>query len=158
MVIHCLIRYPVTMKIREQEQIILVRLERGEDVIQSLLQLAAHHNITGAMFHGLGGASAATLGIYRLSEDKAYHYTNFDGDLEIISINGNIATDEAGQHMVHAHATISGNDLQAYGGHVDELIVAGTCEILVDLRTGPLSRKQDDEIGLKLLDLDNESA
>ncbi len=141
-------RYPT-------EDSYLLRLERGEDVIESLIEFARKNHIKGAMFHGLGGASHAAIGIYKLSEDREYHFTDFDGDLEIISMNGNISWSDD-EPVVHCHATISGPDLQAYGGHVKSMTVAGTCEILLDTRTGPLTRSLDEGIGLKLLDLDDE--
>ena len=141
------------MKIKHSSDSRLIRLERGEEVIKSLTEFTLDNQIAGAFFHGLGGASSASLGIYRLSEDKEYHFTDFEGDLEIISMNGNISTNEDGEIMIHCHSSISGNDLRAYGGHVKSLVVAGTCEIFVDVHMGALQRKLDQDIGLKLLDL-----
>ena len=140
------------MKIRDIENGFLVRLERGEDLIEQLTALANERDINGAFFHGLGGASLAEIGIYKLSVDKEYHYRVFEDDLEIISLNGNIARDESGEVMVHCHSTISGPDLAAYGGHVKRMVVAGTCEVFIDTRTGDLTRTLDEDIGLKLLD------
>lgn len=143
------------MKIKELENAFLVRLERGEELIASLRKFAKETGLHGGFFHGLGGASKATLGVYTLSEDKQYHFTGYEGDLEIISMNGNIALDEPGEVIVHCHAAISGTDLKAVGGHVKTMIVAGTAEIFVDTRTGTLSRKLDEDTGLTLLDLDD---
>ena len=141
------------MKIRKLENAFLVRLERGDEVISSLTTLAEQENIEGAFLHGLGGAEKAVIGLYRIDTDKEYHYKEFSGELEIISMNGNIARDEDGNVMVHCHTTISGEDLAVSGGHAKELVVAGTCEIFLDTRTGTLKRVHDEDIGLKLLDL-----
>lgn len=143
------------MKIRKNEDVLVVRLERGEELLAQLHTLIANEHINGAFIHGLGGAERVSLGQYRISDDKEYHFTELEGDLEVCSLNGNIAHDESGKPMIHIHATISDADLRAFGGHVKELIVAGTCELFIDLRTGTLRRSLDQDIGLKLLQLDD---
>lgn len=143
------------MHILDRDQAFVVRLERGEEITESLKQLAHDRQLSGAFIHGLGGASSAELALYKLSEDKQYHPKNFSGDLEIISLNGNISRDENGEVIVHCHAVISGEDLVAYGGHVNSLVVAGTCELFIDLRANHLNRELDDGIGLKLLKSDD---
>ncbi len=141
------------MKIKKLTDAYLIRLERGEELIASLIEFANSEQVKGGFLHGLGGAESASIGIYKIDTDKQYHFTDFEEELEVISLNGNIATDADDQVMVHCHATISGADLKTFGGHVKKMVIAGTCEIFVDTRTGPLSRVMDDSIGLKLLDI-----
>lgn len=141
------------MFVKSLEDGFLVRLVKGEELMTVLNTFAKAHEVSGGFFHGLGGAESATLGIYRLDMGKEYHWHDFGGPLEITSLNGNFARDESGEVMVHCHATISGPDMNVSGGHVKEMVILGTCEIFIDLRTGGLTRRMDDEIGLKLLDL-----
>lgn len=143
------------MKILQNNDAFVVRLERGEELIQSIQSFAQETGVCGAFFHGLGGAEKATIGIYRIDTDKEYHFQDFAGPLELISINGNIALAN-GEVMVHCHATISGPDLVTYGGHVQSAVIAGTCELFIDTRTGSLNRTMDEAIGLKLLDIKND--
>lgn len=145
----------ITMKIRALNEAYLLRLERGEELIAALENFAINSSVDGGFFHGLGGAESAEIGLYTISGDKKYHFKKFSGDLEVVSLNGNIARDESGNVMVHCHATISGMDLKAYGGHVKNLVVGGTLELLIDLRPGAITRKLDDNIGLKLMNLDD---
>ena len=133
---------------------LIVRLQRGEELITCLSTLAKSHDIRGGFLQGLGGADSATLAIYRYDSDDEYHDKYFAGPLEITSLNGNISRDEQGETMLHIHANISGPDMVVSGGHVKEMIVAGTCEIFIDLRTGDLARAYDNETGLKLLSFD----
>ena len=140
------------MKLKQLTDAYLLRLERGEEVISSLEAFANDNSIDGAFFHGLGGADQATLGIFRIDTDKQYHFTDYEGEMEIVSLNGNISRDSDGEVMVHCHSVISGLDLKASGGHVKSMRVAGTCEIFIDTRVDALTRTHDDDIGLKLLD------
>lgn len=141
------------MFVNKNENSYVVRLARGEELVGCLSDFARQNDISGAFFHGLGGAESATLGIYILDSDNQYHYKDFAGPLEIVSLNGNIARDESGELMIHCHAAISGPDMNVSGGHVKSAIIAGTCEIFIDMRTGPLNRAYDADIGLKLLNL-----
>jgi uncharacterized protein len=130
----------------------LVRLERGEQLIASLVQLAKQEKITGAWISGLGAAEALELGYYDL-DAKRYNWKKIDELLEITSLQGNLAWDGE-EPVIHIHGTFSGKDMQAIGGHVKELVVGGTCEILLHRwYEAGLKRSQDPATGLKLLDL-----
>jgi predicted DNA-binding protein with PD1-like motif len=131
----------------------VVRLEKDELLIESLLKFVKEHEVKGAWLMGLGGAQWAELGFYDLPA-KEYRYRRFDELLEITSLQGNVAW-RAGEPALHIHGTLSNDKFQAIGGHVRELSVAGTCEIF--LRTldsdERLTREPDAQIGLSLLDL-----
>lgn len=130
----------------------LVRIEKGEKLVETLTRLVKNENIKGAWISGLGGAEWAELGFYDLPT-KAYKWQKLDRPLEITNLQGNVSWDGE-EPVLHIHGTFSDENLQAYGGHVKELEVAGTCEILLHkwYEQG-LARSQDDETGLKLLDL-----
>lgn len=51
----------------------------------------------------------------------------------------------------HVHGTFGSWDLAGVGGHVKEMVVGLTCELLVTPLDGPLTRIFDDETGLKLI-------
>ena len=142
------------MKIKKLDHGYLLRLELGEELKATLTAFANKEGIDGCFFHGLGGATSASLGIYRLDDDHEYHFMRFDGPREVISMNGDISVSD-GKRMVHCHATISGSDLKVFGGHVDEILVGATCEIFMDTRVGKIERKQSDNVGLHLLDLED---
>jgi uncharacterized protein len=58
-----------------------------------------------------------------------------------------------GEPILHMHATLSDETMQAYGGHIKELQVGATCEILLHrwYDSQGLKRAKDSETGLKLL-------
>lgn len=130
----------------------LVRLEKGELLVENLTKLIKDEKITGAWISGLGGAQWAELGFYDLPT-KQYKWQKIDQPLEIISLQGNVAW-SGEEPVLHIHGTFSGESMQAFGGHLKELEVAGTCEILFHrwYKQG-LNRSQNNEVGLELLDL-----
>lgn len=130
----------------------MLRLDRGEKLLECLNRLVVQENIQAAWLYGLGGAEWAELGFYDL-EAKEYQWQTFTELMEITSLQGNL-TWVGDQPKWHIHGTLSGRDHRAIGGHVKELVVGGTCEI--SLRILPdltLRRQRDDKTGLDLLDL-----
>lgn len=131
----------------------LVRLEKGEKLIENLLKMIKKEEIKGGWISGLGGALSAELGFYDLNA-KEYNWQTFDQLMEITSLQGNIAY-KNGEPILHIHGTFTRADFSALGGHVKELVVGGTCEILIHrwYEEGGLARSVDQETGLTLLDV-----
>lgn len=130
----------------------LVRLERGELLVESLTRLAREQHIKAAWIHGLGGAQWAELGFYDLPT-RQYQWKKFDQLLEITSFQGNIAWKENAP-ILHIHGTFGAQDYTAIAGHVKELMIAGTCELHIHTIFGDtLQRTHDTDTGLSLLAL-----
>lgn len=134
----------------------LVRLDKGELLIESLTRLVKEQNVTGAWISGIGGAVWAELGFYDL-DSKQYTWKKLDQPMEITGLQGNVAWDNprsSGEPVLHIHGMLSNKQMQAFGGHIKELEVAATCEILLHRwYDQDLVRSQDVEVGLNLLDL-----
>jgi predicted DNA-binding protein with PD1-like motif len=130
----------------------LVRLERGELLIENLTKLVRDESITGAWITGLGASEWAELGFYDLN-GKSYKWKKLDQLMEITSLQGNVSW-ESDRPAIHLHATLSNNEMQAFGGHVKELQVGGTCELLLHRwYEGRLNRSDDPDTGLNLLEI-----
>ncbi|HEX6258167.1 MAG TPA: PPC domain-containing DNA-binding protein [Candidatus Saccharimonadales bacterium] len=129
----------------------IIRLNKGESLMASLTEFVQKEGIKGAWVNGVGGASSAELGYFNL-QTKAYEWRTFSELMEVTSLQGNLATHN-GELAWHLHATVSDRNFQAFGGHVKELIVGATLEILLRRFVMPLERTQDEETGLNLLDL-----
>ncbi len=140
------------MKYRFDGYNYVVRLDKGELLVESLTKFAREQKLGGAWISGLGGALWAEIGYYHLGS-KEYTWRKIDQLLEITALQGNLAW--AGEDPVlHLHGTFSDEKMQAFGGHVKELQVGGTCELFLHVIINQqLTRSQSDEIGLKLLDL-----
>lgn len=132
----------------------VVRLEKGELLVESLTQLVKDEQITGAWLSGLGAALWAELGYYDL-DSQEYIWKRIDQTVEITGLHGNVAwlDDEPKLHM---HGSFSDRDMRALGGHVKELAVGGTCEVFLHMMQGQqkLRRVHDDTVGLPLLNVE----
>lgn len=124
-------------------------IRKGEEVVSRITEYAREHRLKAAWVSGLGGAGTVTLGFYDI-ETKSYEWKVLDTPLEILNLSGNLATVD-GEPFWHVHGTFGTRDYQAIGGHVKELVVGLTCELLVAPLHTPLTRTFDDETGLKLL-------
>lgn len=131
----------------------LVKLTKGDLLVESLTEVVKKEGIKGAWISGLGGALWAELGWYDL-ENKKYHWQKRDDLPEITSLQGNVAMKDD-QPILHIHATLSDKNMQAVGGHVKEIASAGTIEVLLHrwYEESGLVRTEDESTGLTLLDV-----
>ncbi len=128
----------------------LVRLDKGEEIISSLVGFCSKEKIVFATVSGIGAVSKAKLAVFD-AKKKEYAEREFSGDLEIISLMGNITIAE-GKVKPHLHVCISGHDFLARAGHLVSAEVSVTCEIILIVSEGRIERKKDIESGLMLID------
>ncbi len=139
--------YGMDYQVSDQGEILVI--PRGKEVLKELADYAAAHTLQGAWIQGIGGAERVTIGFYDIAS-KVYHWRTITEPLEILSLHGNLAwVDE--KPVWHIHGTFSGADFQVIGGHVKELVVGLTCELLVVHTAQTFTRAHDDETGLQLL-------
>ena len=130
----------------------VLRLNRGDLLVKSLIDYAKEHKLTSAWINGLGAAKWTEIGFYEL-ENKKYTWKKINKPLEILSLQGNIAWNNA-EPVIHIHGVFSDDTMGAFGGHVKELEVAGTCEIKITmLEEQKIKREYDEETGLNLLNI-----
>lgn len=138
----------------------VIRLAKGERVMEQLTLLAEKENITGGFFYGIGAVKNTTLGRFDVSK-KEYAFNEFPEVHELASIQGDVSlvggpnpdgSGRSSKPFVHAHAVLAREDLSAIAGHVKEMEVAVTCELFMHLQHGAtMLRKPDDDIGINLL-------
>ena len=85
-------------------------------------------------------------------EEKEYYSKEFEGDMEIINLSGNIS-EMNGEVYIHLHIALGDDSLRVIGGHLNYAYISATGEIIIDLIEGRVDRKYSDEIGINLLDL-----
>jgi len=129
----------------------LLRLFRGEDILKSLQKFCEHHNHIGSgRVQGVGAVSIAKIGFFNGIE---YITNTFSENLELLSLTGNIALDK----IVHLHGVFGRADGSCVGGHImSGCIVSVTCEIQILVLDPQVTRKEDPQTNLKLLELPNE--
>jgi hypothetical protein len=129
----------------------VLRLEAGDDILDSLQRFAERKRLRAAAFQGIGSLNKAKLGHYDF-KTKEYTYEVFDDDLEILSLEGNISSLDQ-KPLPHAHATLGRRDFSVIGGHLDQGSLANMVEIVVQKLPGRLVKVRDEKMGLNLLQL-----
>lgn len=128
----------------------IIRLALGENFSEQLLKLCEKEEINTAFFYGLGATLSSELAYYNLRTNK-YQNKQFDKTLEIVSLTGNITTVDK-KPFIHAHIVLSDENYNCFGGHLKDAMIGGTCEIYLTKEELKLSRKDDTQTGLKLID------
>lgn len=140
----------LTMKviIKEKNKYIL-RFDPGDEVIGGLQDFCQSNGISLAYFSGIGASSNLVLSIYDRTL-KRYKDKNFDEDLEIAGITGNI-TNMDNQPMIHCHGSFGRSDFSTVSGHIKSLVISVTCEIVLVFLEGTLERGLDTDLNLQLM-------
>ena len=108
---------------------VVVRLERGEPLLESLRELVRREGIrNGVILSGFGSLDRSAFTGLLSGEYPAtrFHRDRRKGGIEVLNITGVIA-----DYHVHAHLTLCQRD-RAFGGHLDEgCRVLSLCEIVL---------------------------
>ena len=138
------------MEYRKYGDTIYLRMDRGDEIIGGILEVCRREQISSAIFSGIGGCSRAELQTF-LPELGRFETETLSGMLELVSLNGNVVTDEAGQYYHHTHAVFSYKDVAEHrmaAGHMKSITVLYTAEIeLRPVQGGEIKRKYDLETG-----------
>ena len=126
----------------------LVRIDLGEEIIESLKKLCEDEHIRLGRVEAIGATDHASIGVYDL-EKKEYYPEKIDEFMEIASLNGNITAMD-GNPYIHLHATLADRHHVIHGGHVLEMRVGATCEMFVTVFDGAVNRKKDEALGINL--------
>ena len=130
---------------------IVARIDRGEEILVSVKSICEKENIKLASISALGAVDHVIVGLYKVAE-KEYVPNTFDGEMEMTSLTGNVTTKD-GEVYLHMHADFADGDGNVFGGHLNEAIISGTCELFIHTLNGTVGRKLDEVTGLNILDL-----
>jgi predicted DNA-binding protein with PD1-like motif len=123
----------------------------GDEIATGLLAFARAHDVKAAHFTGLGAAQDVKVAWYDLDR-KEYKVITVDGNVEILSLVGNIARSADGI-IVHSHLVVGHEDGSTRGGHLLHATVHPTLEVMLTVEPAALQKVYDDSIGLALFDL-----
>ena len=137
------------MKSLKRGDMYVLRLERGERIVEALTDFCERQGIRAGSFNGLGTCRNAELGFF-IIERAAYEIRSFPEDYEIVALHGNVSLLE-GKPLIHAHAVLSDGAFRCWGGHLREAEVLATCEIFLRPEEGDLPRGNNPQSGLRPL-------
>ncbi|MEM2103874.1 MAG: DUF296 domain-containing protein [Candidatus Bathyarchaeia archaeon] len=134
-------------------RIIFFRINTGEDLVEAIKERVEKNGVKAGVIMVIGTLKSAVLGFYRNGE---YEHIHLDEPLEIASCIGNIAVDENGELVIHAHVVVANEKGEAFGGHLmKNSPVGGTAELTIIEAAGiNLRRTFDEKTKLKLLSLE----
>ena len=127
---------------------IIVRIDKDEEILEQVKELALKENIRLAAVQALGATNSFTVGVYNVVE-KQYYANSFSGSFEIVSLTGTINTMD-GEFYTHLHMSAGDEKGQVFGGHLNRAVVSAVCEMVITVIDGVVDRRFSEEIGLNL--------
>lgn len=127
----------------------IVRLDKGEEILEQVKALALQEGIRLASVQALGAVNDFTVGVFNTTEKK-YYANSFQGSYEIVSLTGTIDTMN-GDFYCHLHMSAGDGQGRVVGGHLNRAVISATCEMVVTEIPGTVDRAFSEEIGLNLL-------
>lgn len=128
---------------------IVVRMQRGEEILEDLQAVCEKEHIKLGTIQGIGAVGEVTLGVFN-REAFVYEKQTYTGDMEIASCSGNISTME-GKTYLHVHMVVANvtKDI-CHGGHLNKGIISLTGEFILHKIEGEVEREYSPEVGLNL--------
>lgn len=127
---------------------IVARMDKGEEILAQIKEIALKESIKSASVTALGATNDFTVGVYKIDEKK-YYANTFQGSFEIVSLTGTINTMD-GAFYAHLHMSAGNERGEVFGGHLNRAVVSATCEMVITLIDGRVDRFHSEEIGLNL--------
>lgn len=140
------------MRTSTEGDVVLAKLDDGEDLFPAILEIAARHGFTsGMVLWGIGMLRDAELGYFT---GASYERETFREPQELLALHGSIADDA--EIPLHLHVALAGRDHRVVGGHLFRATVAVLNEIAVrPFREIRLARALSPRSGLRELVLES---
>ena len=127
-----------------------IRIDKGDEIIDSILLICKLENIKSAIYSGIGGCKSADIQTF-IPEKGEFELKHIEGMLELVSLTGNIVTDENDEYYHHTHGVFSykkDGKHHVDAGHIKSITVSYTAEIeLRPVIGGLIKRQYDAETG-----------
>ena len=145
------------MDYRRERDTLYLRIDKGEELVESIKRVCEKEGIQAGYFHGIGACKRVLLSTWIPDKETFIHHS-LTGMLEMVSLMGNISTDKEGQPFSHSHAIFSylndEGDLALAAGHLEEAEISYTGEIVLEAAGEKIGRRFDREAGIEVWDLD----
>ena len=136
------------MDYRKFNNTIIARIDKGEEILEKIKEIALKEKIKLANINALGATNDFTVGVFKVDEKK-YYSNSFTGNFEIVSLTGTINTMND-EFYTHIHMSAGNDKGEVFGGHLNRAVVSATCEMVINIIDSKVDRYFDEEIGLNL--------
>ena len=126
----------------------ILRLDKGEEVVETLKNFCEKNNIKLANINAIGATNKVKVGLFNVDK-KEYISKVFEGNFEITSLIGTVSTMKEETYL-HLHTNFSDENCNLYGGHLNMCYISATCEMVIEKIEGKIDREFSAEIGLNL--------
>ena len=136
------------MEGKEENGVIVLKLDDGEDLFECLNRAIKEYNIkSGFVILGIGMLADAEIGFYA---KDGYEWKKLGEPHELVALHGSIST--KGEVVIHLHCALANRAHDIIGGHLKSAKVCVINEILIKkVNDIDLGRKLNPETGLKEL-------
>jgi predicted DNA-binding protein with PD1-like motif len=129
--------------------------DTGDEVMGGLKLFAERERLSAAQFSAIGAFSDAVLGYFDV-EKKDYERISVGEQVEVASLNGDVALAPDGSRAIHVHCVLGRRDGAALAGHLLEAHVRPTLEVILTESPAHLQKRHDAATGVALIRLDAE--
>jgi predicted DNA-binding protein with PD1-like motif len=127
----------------------LLVMDKGDEAFGEISEFARKERIFAASLTAIGACNRVKLGFFD-PDISEYRYETFEEQLEIASCIGDIAGDN-GEPALHAHIVLGRRDFSALAGHLEEIDVFPTMEVVLTETPAHLRKRYDPQTGLTLI-------
>ena len=129
----------------------VLAFHKGDEVMAGITEFARSQHLTAAHLIGIGAFSDASLAWFDISR-KSFRTIPIRSEVEVVSLIGNITTDQDNAPLVHIHCALGDPDGNVKGGHLLEAHVSVTLEVFLTEEPTLVRKVMDEESGLKLIE------
>ena len=139
------------MEYKKIRNTVYIRVDKGENVVQTILSVCRKENIRGGYFQGIGACDTAAISTYIPERNDFVDHT-ISGMIEMISLMGNISIDDKDEPFQHSHAVFSylkdNGEIAVAAGHLKEAQIGYTGEIVLTPAEEKIGRVFDSRAGI----------
>lgn len=127
------------MKYKRFQDTIVVRLETGEEIHQSIRQICRREQVALGSISGFGGIRRLKVGIWNNPAGCYDYLEESEKSMELLSLTGNI-TMQNEEVTTHIHVAAADNDFRVFGGHLVTGEVQNLAELMIRIVPGKVER------------------
>jgi hypothetical protein len=122
---------------------LIVTLDKGEEVMASLVELCEKEGINAAMLNGIGYTDEMRVRVFDNTKGE-FVFRTLTEPREITALNGNIVLADNGIYP-HLHIMAADLNMNVAGGHLISCKIAATAEIIIDVLPDAIRRGESND-------------
>jgi predicted DNA-binding protein with PD1-like motif len=133
-----------------QTKTYLLVLSSGDELMSGIAAFAAKYDVKYAHYTGFGDATSAKFGWFDAGR-KMFKSVPMNEPSEVTSMSGDISLYK-NKPLAHTHLSTAIQDGSVHGGHLFELIVGPTFEVMITVEPTPIYKKVNSDFNALVVD------